>query len=214
MTSSGQSKKSTKSQSYPAVLSHASRFSWFRGNPSIKNLSLGLARIASSRRFTVTSLGDDLPSLDHLRDHVPVLRAGLHVRAKEVARAEVLEPEVVDDVRALRALPASGAAEDEDDGGVRRARRRRHGRAPLPRRALPQQERRPRRTRSPSARTPRRRTRARRLPTSRSSSLKKRKIARSRKLAPRSRGRGIPRSRPRARWTRPSRARAGRGGRT
>jgi len=63
MTSSGQSKKSTKSQSYPAVRSHASRFSLLRGNPSIRNVLFPESFIAPKSRFTVTSLGTIWPCL-------------------------------------------------------------------------------------------------------------------------------------------------------
>ena len=63
MTSSGQSKNKTKSQSYPAVVSQASRFSLFLGKPSIKNRSFPLSRMASSSKLTVTSLGTICPCL-------------------------------------------------------------------------------------------------------------------------------------------------------
>mmetsp|Transcript_10846 Transcript_10846/g.50006 ORF Transcript_10846/g.50006 Transcript_10846/m.50006 type:complete len:224 (-) Transcript_10846:194-865(-) len=63
ITSSGQSKNSTKSQSYPAVTSHASRFSLLRGKPSMRNLDLPESAIASSNRRTVTTDGTICPFL-------------------------------------------------------------------------------------------------------------------------------------------------------
>lgn len=55
----------------------------------------------------------NLAVLDNLRDNVPVRRAALHVRAQQVAGAEVDHAEVAHQVGALRAFARAGASKDE-----------------------------------------------------------------------------------------------------
>ena len=53
--------------------------------------------------------GDDLALLDHVRHHVAVRAARLHVRPQQVARAQVHDAKLLDQLCALRMC----------DGGVR-----------------------------------------------------------------------------------------------
>mmetsp|Transcript_24919 Transcript_24919/g.78899 ORF Transcript_24919/g.78899 Transcript_24919/m.78899 type:complete len:231 (-) Transcript_24919:850-1542(-) len=77
ITFSGQSKKSTPVQSMPISRSQASRFSWLRGKPSMRNLSFLAAAMAPLSSPTVTSLGTICPcfiiSATALPSAVPLL---------------------------------------------------------------------------------------------------------------------------------------------
>ena len=58
---------------------------------------------ARSKRAGADPGGHDLALLDHLGHHVAVGRPGLHVRPQQVPRAQMQQPKVLHQLRALRA---------------------------------------------------------------------------------------------------------------
>ena len=90
------------------MTSHASRFFLVSGEAVDEELVLAARAHGVEEKVHRDFTGNDLTLLDHLRYHVAVRAAGLHVRAKQVARAEMRKAEILTMLAHCVPLPAPG----------------------------------------------------------------------------------------------------------